>query len=83
MRGRIDRGVQAAVTASGLMVLMTLMLIFVYLLFAVLPLFKPASLGQAQPLPIAASARRWRWAWTCSSASVTALTRRARGNFIA
>ncbi len=45
MRGRIDRGVQAAVTASGLMVLMTLMLIFVYLLFAVLPLFKPASLG--------------------------------------
>ena len=55
MRGRIDRGVQAAVTASGLMVLMTLMLIFVYLLFAVLPLFKPASLG-AQPLPIAASA---------------------------
>lgn len=27
MRGRIDRGVQAAVTASGLMVLMTLMLI--------------------------------------------------------
>lgn len=56
MRGRIDRGVQAAVTASGLMVLMTLMLIFVYLLFAVLPLFKPASLGQAQPLPIAASA---------------------------
>ena len=56
LRGRIDRGVQAAVTASGLMVLMTLMLIFVYLLFAVLPLFKPASLGQAQPLPIAASA---------------------------
>lgn len=47
MRGRIDRGVQAAVTASGLMVLMTLMLIFVYLLFAVLPLFKPASLGRA------------------------------------
>ena len=46
MRGRIDRGVQAAVTASGLMVLMTLMLIFVYLLFAVLPLFKPASLGE-------------------------------------
>ncbi|MEN4145886.1 ABC transporter permease subunit [Serratia marcescens] len=56
MRGRIDRGVQAAVTASGLMVLMTLMLIFVYLLFAVLPLFKPASLGQAQPLPLTVSA---------------------------
>ncbi|RTG57971.1 phosphate ABC transporter permease, partial [Serratia marcescens] len=56
MRGRIDRGVQAAVTASGLMVLMTLMLIFVYLLFAVLPLFKPASLGQAQPLPFTVSA---------------------------
>ncbi|PYA68476.1 phosphate ABC transporter permease, partial [Serratia marcescens] len=55
LRGRIDRGVQAAVTACGLMVLMTLMLIFVYLLFAVLPLFKPASVGQAQPLPIAAS----------------------------
>lgn len=83
MRGRIDRGVQAAVTASGLMVLMTLMLIFVYLLFAVLPLFKPASLSQAQPLPFTVSARRWRWAWTCSSASVIASTRRARGNFIA
>ncbi|CAI0828452.1 Phosphate transport system permease protein pstC [Serratia entomophila] len=55
LRGRIDRGVQAAVTVSGLLVLMTLMLIFVYLLFAVLPLFKPASLGQAQPLPIDAS----------------------------
>lgn len=55
LRGRIDRGVQAAVTACGLMVLMTLMLIFVYLLFAVLPLFKPASLGQVQPLPIVAS----------------------------
>ena len=78
LRGRIDRGVQAAVTACGLMVLMTLMLIFVYLLFAVLPLFKPASVGQAQPLPIAASSRRWRWAWTCSSASVIASTRRAR-----
>ncbi|MBO2007050.1 hypothetical protein J4732_15045 [Serratia marcescens] len=46
---------QAAVTACGLMVLMTLMLIFVYLLFAVLPLFKPAWAAQAQPLPIAAS----------------------------
>ncbi|CAI0875058.1 ABC transporter permease subunit [Serratia ficaria] len=56
LRGRIDRGVQAAVTVSGLLVLMTLMLIFVYLLFAVLPLFKPASMGQAQPLPIQAAA---------------------------
>ncbi|AGO56421.1 transporter [Serratia plymuthica 4Rx13] len=56
LRARIDRSVQAAVTVSGLLVLMTLMLIFVYLLFAVLPLFKPAAMGKAQPLAIAASA---------------------------
>lgn len=56
LRARIDRSVQAAVTVSGLLVLMTLMLIFVYLLFAVLPLFKPATMGQAKPLPISATA---------------------------
>ncbi|MFG0427764.1 ABC transporter permease subunit [Serratia liquefaciens] len=56
LRARIDRSVQAAVTVSGLLVLMTLMLIFVYLLFAVLPLFKPAAMGQAKPLTISASA---------------------------
>ena len=56
LRARIDRSVQAAVTVSGLLVLMTLMLIFVYLLFAVLPLFKPAAMGQAKPLPISATA---------------------------
>ena len=56
LRARIDRSVQAAVTVSGLLVLMTLMLIFVYLLFAVLPLFKPAAMGQAKPLTINASA---------------------------
>ena len=56
LRARIDRSVQAAVTVSGLLVLMTLMLIFVYLLFAVLPLFKPATMGQAKPLPIGATA---------------------------
>ncbi|ANS44184.1 ABC transporter permease subunit [Serratia inhibens] len=56
LRARIDRSVQAAVTVSGLLVLMTLMLIFVYLLFAVLPLFKPAAMSKAQPLAIAASA---------------------------
>lgn len=55
LRARIDRSVQAAVTVSGLLVLMTLMLIFVYLLFAVLPLFKPATMGQAKPLPISAT----------------------------
>lgn len=52
LRLRIDRGVQVAVTISGLLVLMTLMLIFVYLLFAVLPLFKPATVGLVQSLPI-------------------------------
>jgi phosphate transport system permease protein len=56
LRARIDRSVQAAVTVSGLLVLMTLMMIFVYLLFAVLPLFKPAAMGQAKPLPISATA---------------------------
>ncbi|MBS0975782.1 phosphate ABC transporter permease, partial [Serratia rubidaea] len=49
-RARIDRGVQAMVTVSGLLVLMMLMLIFVYLLFAVLPLFKPASVDASPAL---------------------------------
>lgn len=56
LRTRVDRGVQAVVTVSGLLVLMTLMLIFVYLLFAVLPLFKSASIGTAQPVPITRTA---------------------------
>lgn len=50
-----DRGVQGAVTVSGLLVLMTLMLIFVYLLLSVLPLFKPASLGTSRVLPMSYS----------------------------
>ncbi len=53
LRTRVDRGVQGAVTISGLLVLMTLMLIFVYLLLSVLPLFKPAALGSPQALPMA------------------------------
>ncbi|WP_417903527.1 ABC transporter permease subunit [Chania multitudinisentens] len=52
LRAYVDHGVQGAVTISGLLVLMTLMLIFVYLLLSVLPLFKPASLGTARSLPI-------------------------------
>ncbi|WP_273870309.1 ABC transporter permease subunit [Serratia odorifera] len=56
LRARVDRGVQAAVTVSGLLVLMTLMLIFVYLLYAVLPLFKPASIEAAPPMAIERSA---------------------------
>lgn len=53
LRAHLDRGVQGAVTISGLLVLMTLMLIFVYLLLSVLPLFKPASIGAARTLPMA------------------------------
>lgn len=52
LRAQVDRGVKGAVTLTGLLVLMTLMLIFVYLLLSVLPLFKPVSLGMPQVLPI-------------------------------
>ncbi|ATM77428.1 ABC transporter permease subunit [Serratia fonticola] len=55
LRAHVDRGVQGAVTVSGLLVLMTLMLIFVYLLLSVLPLFKPASLGTSRVLPMSYS----------------------------
>ncbi len=43
-RAFIDRWVRMTVTSGGLLVLLTLMLIFVYLLYAVLPLFKPVSI---------------------------------------
>lgn len=56
LRSRVDYGVQAAVTISGGLVLMLLLLIFVYLLFAVFPLFKPATMGKAQPLAVAGPA---------------------------
>lgn len=44
-RAVIERLVRMLVTGSGLLVLLTLMLIFVYLLYAALPLFKPASIN--------------------------------------
>ncbi|MDN0109222.1 ABC transporter permease subunit [Yersinia mollaretii] len=44
-RAVIDRLVRMVVTGSGLLVLVTLMLIFVYLLYAVFPLFKPATMS--------------------------------------
>lgn len=44
-RAVIDRLVRMVVTGSGLLVLLTLMLIFVYLLYAVFPLFKPATMS--------------------------------------
>lgn len=44
-RAFIDRWVRMIVTSGGLLVLLTLMLIFVYLLYAVLPLFKSASIS--------------------------------------
>jgi phosphate transport system permease protein len=59
LRALVDRGVQGAVTATGLLVLMTLMLIFVYLLLSVLPLFKPVSIGAARPLPIVNASPAW------------------------
>lgn len=55
LRAQVDRGVRGAVTVSGLLVLMMLMLIFVYLLLSVLPLFKPASMGAPQALSMASS----------------------------
>ncbi|WP_170138694.1 ABC transporter permease subunit [Edaphovirga cremea] len=55
-RARIDRLVRFAVTSSGLLVLMTLMLIFFYLLYSVWPLFRPVSVSLHAQLPIARSA---------------------------
>lgn len=55
LRARVDRGVKGAVTVSGLLVLMTLMLIFVYLLLTVLPLFKSASISSPKALPMVSS----------------------------
>lgn len=55
LRAYVDRGVRGAVTASGLLVLMTLMLIFVYLLLTVLPLFKTASIGLPRTVPVVSS----------------------------
>ncbi|MGC6230391.1 ABC transporter permease subunit [Hafnia paralvei] len=45
-----DRLTRYVVSAGGMVVLAMLMLIFVYLLVAVWPLFKPASIGQPQAL---------------------------------
>ncbi|WP_404976118.1 ABC transporter permease subunit [Yersinia intermedia] len=55
-RAVIDRLVHMAVTGSGLFVLLTLMLIFVYLLYAVLPLFKPASISLHNQFAVTRSA---------------------------
>ncbi|AJJ64352.1 ABC transporter permease subunit [Yersinia aldovae] len=44
-RAVIERLVRMMVTGSGVLVLLTLMLIFVYLLYAVLPLFKPVTIS--------------------------------------
>ncbi|MFA3761957.1 ABC transporter permease subunit [Yersinia sp. 2544 StPb PI] len=55
-RAAIDRLVHMAVTSSGLLVLLTLMLIFVYLLYAVLPLFKPASISLHNQFAVTRSA---------------------------
>ncbi|AJI93621.1 binding--dependent transport system inner membrane component family protein [Yersinia ruckeri] len=51
-RAIIDRATSWVVTSSGLLVLLTLMLIFVYLLYAVLPLFKPASVSLQGQFPL-------------------------------
>lgn len=55
-RAVIERLVRMLVTGSGLLVLLTLMLIFVYLLYAVLPLFKPASINLHQQFAVNRSA---------------------------
>lgn len=55
-RAVIERLVRMLVTGSGLLVLLTLMLIFVYLLYAVLPLFKPASMNLHSQFAINSSA---------------------------
>ncbi|ANI31259.1 phosphate ABC transporter permease [Yersinia entomophaga] len=55
-RAMIDRVVGRMVSGSGLLVLLTLMLIFVYLLYAVLPLFKPAAISLHAQFPVTPSA---------------------------
>ncbi|CNI89377.1 phosphate ABC transporter permease [Yersinia frederiksenii] len=55
-RAVIERLVRMVVTGSGLLVLLTLMLIFVYLLYAVLPLFKSASIAWQEPFAVNRSA---------------------------
>ncbi|WP_186371628.1 ABC transporter permease subunit [Yersinia alsatica] len=55
-RAVIERLVRMIVTSSGLLVLLTLMLIFVYLLYAVLPLFKPASINLSPSFAVDRSA---------------------------
>lgn len=55
-RAVIERLVRMIVTSSGLLVLLTLMLIFVYLLYAVLPLFKPAAINLSPSFAVDRSA---------------------------
>lgn len=68
-RAAVDRLARIVVTGSGLMVLLTLMLIFIYLLYTVWPLFRPAALAaprqiavswQAAPLALGMDARQQR-----------------------
>jgi phosphate transport system permease protein len=55
-RAVIDRLVRMVVTGSGMLVLLTLMLIFVYLLYVVFPLFKPAAISADQQFAVERSA---------------------------
>lgn len=55
-RAVIERLVRMIVTSSGLLILLTLMLIFVYLLYAVLPLFKPAAINLSPSFAVDRSA---------------------------
>lgn len=55
-RAVIERLVRMMVTSSGLLVLLTLMLIFVYLLYIVAPLFKPASINLPESFAVNRSA---------------------------
>ncbi|NRA62821.1 MAG: phosphate ABC transporter permease, partial [Psychrobium sp.] len=48
MRGIKDKIAQVCITAGGLMVLMTLLMIFGYLLYVVEPVFRDAKISQAQ-----------------------------------
>ncbi|CNF24246.1 phosphate ABC transporter permease [Yersinia rohdei] len=54
-RAVIERLVRVIVTGSGGLVLLTLMLIFIYLLYAALPLFKPASINSPASFTVAGS----------------------------
>ncbi|WP_050130799.1 ABC transporter permease subunit [Yersinia frederiksenii] len=55
-RAVIERLVRMMVTSSGLLVLLTLILIFVYLLYIVAPLFKPASINLPESFAVNRSA---------------------------